>query len=106
VTTLSLLSNIRLLYFIPLETRVERNHDYYVRRKTQDVICRLEYHLSFAAEHEPVVIRRGEDQLSPTLENGSVITMLTDSTENEKTNRTEHQPRKTYGVTRITKTWN
>lgn len=85
MTTLNLLSNILcLLYFIPLETRAEWNHDYYVRRKTQDVICRLEHHLSFAAEHEPVVIHRGEDQLSPTLGNGSVITMLTDSTENEK----------------------
>ena len=85
MTTLNLLSNILcLLYFIPLETRAEWNHDYYVRRKTQDVICRLEHHLSFAAEHEPVVICRVEDQLSPTLENGSVITMLTDSTENEK----------------------
>ncbi len=84
MTTLTLLHNICLLYFIPLETRAEWNHHYYVRRKTQDVICRLEHHLSFAAEHEPVVLCRVKEQLSPTLENGSVLTMLTDSTENEK----------------------
>lgn len=84
MTTLTLLSKICLLVYIPVENRAEWDRVYYVRKTTQDVICRLEHHLSFAAEHEPVVLCKVEEQLSPTLENGSVLPMLTDSTENEK----------------------